>query len=110
MQRYNSGSINLQLALVCYGPSKVGILNLLMLPRSCIDGVASKFYLKITVSIKGLLLWAVLTVAVCCVGLLMSGHEIKQILFACGVPVGCTLAYSVLIGRGKKSPNIPGDL
>lgn len=93
MQRYNCGIINLQLALVCYGPSKVGILNLLMLPRSCFDGVASKFYLKITVSIKGLLLWAVLTVAVCCVGLLMSGHEIKQFLFACRVPVGHILAY-----------------
>lgn len=40
----------------------------------------------------------------------MSGHQKKQVLFACRVPVGLTLAYSVLTGRGKKSPNVPGDL
>lgn len=61
----------------------------------------SNFYLKVTVFIKGLLLWAVLTVAS---GRFMTGHQKKQLLFTCRIPVGLTLVHSVLIGRGKKVP------
>lgn len=50
----------------------------------------------------------------CTSGLFMTGPQKKQLLFACRIPVGLTVAYSLLIDKAemgeKKSPNIPGDL